>query len=273
MSGSRAYGVETPESDWDSRGVCVPPARYLLGLSSFEQHQDERGDHVVFALAKFARLALAGNPNLIELLWTDGPALLVVSPLGERLLAARERFLSRRLGQRFCGYAAGQLERIRRHRVWLEAPPTEPDPAAYGGQRAEGQVRFADPARQTEFRAAQRRWRDYQRWRAERNPRRAALEERFGYDTKHAMHLCRLLTMGLEALREGAIRVRRPDADWLRAVREGLYDYDQLLAWAAAQEAEVRAAEASSPLPEEPDEAAVEELVIELQQRVLAGER
>ncbi len=30
VAGSRAYGLDTPESDTDTRGVCIPPAEMLL---------------------------------------------------------------------------------------------------------------------------------------------------------------------------------------------------------------------------------------------------
>jgi predicted nucleotidyltransferase len=52
--------------------------------------------------------------------------------------------------------------------------------------------------RERRFRAAQKHWQSFQRWRAERNPMRADLESRYGYDTKHAMHLIRLMRTGLE---------------------------------------------------------------------------
>src|SRR6185369_13533316 len=58
LAGSRAHGLETAESDEDSRGVCIPDKRCLLGLSQFEQWESAGGDHVVYALAKFARLAI-----------------------------------------------------------------------------------------------------------------------------------------------------------------------------------------------------------------------
>ena len=228
---------------------------------------------MVYGLEKFARLALAGNPNLLETLFCEDEALLEVTPLGERLLSARDLFLSRRVGERFCGYASAQLERIRRHRRWIEDPPTEPALAAFGASEAEGRVRWPHAAAQRDYKAAHKRWRQYQAWRAGRNPKRAALEEAYGYDTKHAMHLCRLLVMGQEILREGRVQVRRPDAEWLRAVRGGLYSYPDLLAWAAEQTASLAELEASSPLPEEPDTAAVDALVVELQERFHYGER
>lgn len=271
LCGSRAYGLEGPESDWDTRGVCVPPKRFLLGLERFEQQVSDDDDHVVYGLEKFARLALAGNPNLLETLFCEDEALLEVTPLGERLLSARDLFLSRRVGERFCGYAQAQLERIRRHRRWIEDPPTEPALAAFGASEAEGRVRWPHAAAQRDYKAAHKRWRQYQAWRAGRNPKRAALEEAYGYDTKHAMHLCRLLVMGQEILREGRVQVRRPDGEWLRAVRGGLYSYPDLLAWAAEQTASLAELEASSPLPEEPDTAAVDALVVELQERFHFG--
>lgn len=58
---------------------------------------------------------------------------------------------------------------------------------------------------------------------------RAELEAQHGYDTKHAMHLVRLLRMGEEILSTGRVNVRREDADELMAIRKGALSYDQLL--------------------------------------------
>lgn len=41
LSGSRAYGLDHPGSDFDTRGVCIPPLEYHLGLHTFEQHEAE----------------------------------------------------------------------------------------------------------------------------------------------------------------------------------------------------------------------------------------
>ena len=71
LSSSRAYSLEQPDSDIDTRGVCIPPLEYHLGLLTFEQHENKTSAHVVFALTKFMRLALQGNPNFIEVLNTD----------------------------------------------------------------------------------------------------------------------------------------------------------------------------------------------------------
>lgn len=114
------------------------------------------------------------------------------------------------------------------------------------------------------YRGALRRWEAYEAWRAERNPARAELERRFGYDTKHAMHLVRLMKMGIEALATGDLSVRRPDADELRAIRDGALSYDALVARAESLRAQMVAAAASSSLPADVDPAFVDALVLEL---------
>jgi hypothetical protein len=261
-AGSQAYGLDTPESDLDTRGICMPPKEALLGLTPFEQHQDETGDNVVFSLQKFVRLALEGNPNLIETLFTED--ILFINNFGERLLEQRQRFLSRRVAERFGHYALQQLKRMENHHRWWANPPQQPDPRDYGAvTSSSGAYRFPDAQRKLAFERDGKVWSHYERWRRERNPKRAALEQKFGYDTKHAMHLCRLLKMGQEIVSRGEVLVRRPDAPWLRQVREGLFNYQELLQWAQSQEMQLRELRERSPLPEQPDQLAIERLLIE----------
>jgi predicted nucleotidyltransferase len=271
-SGSRAYGLERPDSDEDTRGVCIPPVEYLLGLQTFEQHEDETQNHTAFALAKFVRLALDANPNIIETLYTDPQHILCINRHGERLVAARSLFLSRRVGERFSGYAIDQLQRMERHHRWLVDPPASPPrPEEFGARDVGGRYRWPHTDAERAYRAAAKHWANYQAWLRNRNPARAELEARYGYDTKHAMHLLRLLRMGEEILREGVVRVLRPDAEWLLMVRNGALTYDQVLTYAAEHKARLAATTAHSPLPEEPDEKAADRLLIELQSEYLFG--
>jgi predicted nucleotidyltransferase len=272
VAGSQAYGLDRPESDLDVRGVCIPPRRYLLGLSAFEQweEQDESGDTTIYALAKFVSLALACNPNIIELLYTDPRHVLYIDTYGQRLVEHRHLFLSKQARHTFAGYAISQLRRIERHHRWLVNPPDhKPTQEEFGGWSVEGRYKFPDHEAYQAYQAALKHWNQYQTWRKDRNPARAELERRYGYDTKHAMHLLRLLKMGAEILETGHVQVYRPDREWLAAVRDGLLTYEELLELAASYEARLGHLYERSTLPDEPDSEAAEALVVELQERFL----
>ena len=90
-----------------------------------------------------------------------------------------------------------------------------------------------------EFKMLLEKHNQYWTWKKERNKTRSALEEEFGYDTKHAMHLVRLLRMGVEALRDGEIVVRRPDAKELLSIRNGAWKYEELVEYAEHMNHEV----------------------------------
>jgi len=70
---------------------------------------------------------------------------------------------------------------------------------------------------------------NYWTWKENRNKKRSALEEQHGYDTKHAMHLIRLMRMCKELLEDGVVNVKRNDAADLLEIRNGKYTYAELL--------------------------------------------
>lgn len=287
LGGSQAHGTARAGSDVDVRGVCVVPLRERLSLfGRFEQHEGElpgpllarverhlraraSGDDglapvvvppktecLVFELGKFVSLLAAANPSALEVLFTDERDWVLDTPTWRALHAQRQLFLTRRVHQTFVGYAHAQLKRIETHRAWLLSPPThEPTRSAFGPPGAPG-----DKA----YRAARKRWAQYLSWQAHRNAQRAALERAHGYDTKHAMHLVRLMRMGLEALETGALNVRREDAEELRAIRDGALTFVELSA--LADELTQRMAEVAptSPLPEDVDTARVDDLAVGL---------
>ncbi len=119
--------------------------------------------------------------------------------------------------------------------------------------------------RERRYRASQRAWEQYRTWQRLRNPARAVLEAKFGYDTKHGAHLVRLLRMGREIVETGEVHVwrRDRDGDELMAIRNGAWSYEVLVDH-AEQEAERLRRVAHSPLPMAPDIDAVNKLVVGL---------
>jgi predicted nucleotidyltransferase len=129
-SGSHAYGLATPTSDLDFKGVCIEPKRCHFGfVQSFEQQErlankGHDADSVVYSLKKFARLATECNPNVIEVLFGDEDGIVEVDDFGWQLLENRDLFLSKKARWTFAGYAHSQVKRIETHRRWLLDPPT-----------------------------------------------------------------------------------------------------------------------------------------------------
>lgn len=112
LVGSHAYGLEHADSDRDYRGVYMADPVELLGLHEpKEQFEHHAPDLVVFELGKFARLARAANPNVLEILW--GPVV-VEDGIGARLRAERDLFLSQRVRDTYIGYAKAQVRRALR---------------------------------------------------------------------------------------------------------------------------------------------------------------
>jgi predicted nucleotidyltransferase len=289
-AGSHAYGLATPESDLDLRGVVIPPKEYFLGFAHrFEQAESREPDLVLYEIRKFFTLAAACNPSILELLWTDAQDYLLVTSLGRRLLDHRSLFLSRRARRTFSGYAIAQLKRIQTHRRWLMQPPThKPTRAEFGlpetallsadilgaveaVEREAAQDLSAFPAhvmdlyrQERGYRNALREWQQYEHWKRYRNPKRAELEAKTGYDSKHAMHLVRLMKSCREILTTGQVIVKRPDHEELLAIREGAWSYEQLMQWSEHEEQALEAVATQSPLPAAPDLAKLDALCMDL---------
>jgi hypothetical protein len=112
------------------------------------------------------------------------------------------------------------------------------------------------------YRSALRQWESYQAWKTEQNPARAQLEERWGYDTKHAMHLVRLMQTGLELLLTGELHVRRADAGKLNDLRDGALSFEALMELAERLQAEMKAAATTTTLAEDVDRDVIDALAL-----------
>jgi predicted nucleotidyltransferase len=109
--GSRAYGLDSDESDTDRRGIYLPPADLQWSLYGVpEQLENEETQEAYWELQKFLIMALKGNPNILECLYT--PIVEFASPLAQELLEMRSTFLSQIVYQTYNGYVMSQFKRI-----------------------------------------------------------------------------------------------------------------------------------------------------------------
>lgn len=117
--GSKAYGLDTPQSDVDRLGVFMAPTRVMLGLTASQvsetTYHTTSPDLTLHEVGKFCRLALQCNPSILELLWL--PRYETLTMAGSRLLQIRESFLyTEGVKGAYGGYANDQLRKlINRH--------------------------------------------------------------------------------------------------------------------------------------------------------------
>lgn len=297
--GSHAYGTNIEGSDEDFKGVCIKPKECYFGfMQRFEQfeHMGSKSDgidKVVYSLDKFASLAADCNPNIIEILHVDDNDVLHMDEFGEQLRSVRDKFLSKKAKFTFAGYAHAQLKRIKTHRSWLLDPPkgapvredfglsdshkvSKSELGAFDSMNEQG---LADElpkgvitlfVKEKAYQAAKTHYDQYNNWVKSRNVARAELEAKFGLDTKHAMHLVRLMRMCKEILVTGKVQVKRPDFEELISIRNGAWSYDQIVAHAETLDAECDQLYLTSTLKKEPDRAALDRFVIDLTDRYLS---
>lgn len=109
--GSRAYGLDEPDSDTDRRGVYLPPADLhwsLYGVPAQIEREGTQECH--WELGNFLVMALKANPNVLETFWS--PIVERSTPLGEELVAMRGAFLSRIVYQTYNGYTLSQFRKL-----------------------------------------------------------------------------------------------------------------------------------------------------------------
>ena len=109
--GSRAYGLDTADSDTDRRGIYLPPAELHWSLYGVpEQLENEATQEAYWEIQKFIILALKANPNVLECLYS--PLVETKTTLADELLQMRTIFLSRLVYQTYNGYVMSQFKKM-----------------------------------------------------------------------------------------------------------------------------------------------------------------
>jgi hypothetical protein len=136
--GSGVHGTAVSgQDDRDEMGLCLEPPRFVTGLARvpngiggegpavvFEQYErhtawDRPGgtanrsgagdlDVIIYSARKWARLALAGNPTVLLVLFVPDEEVVFRNPVGAELTGNAHRFVSRLAADRFRGYLRAQ---------------------------------------------------------------------------------------------------------------------------------------------------------------------
>jgi predicted nucleotidyltransferase len=111
ISGSKAFGLDTPQSDTDLKGVFYLPREQFYGLNYIPQVSNGTNDEVYYELGRFVELLTRNNPNILEILATPDNCVLYRHPLMNRLDIGM--FLSKLCKDTFAGYAITQIRKAR----------------------------------------------------------------------------------------------------------------------------------------------------------------
>ena len=309
LSGSYSYGTNVKGSDLDIRGITLNQKSDLIGLTQFEQYTDDHTDTVIYALNKIVTLFLNCNPNTIELLGLNPEHYLYLNEIGTMLLENKKVFLSRRAIQSFGGYADAQIRRLQTALARDSFPQSEKEQHALNSIRnmmygfntsyksfESGSLEIfldkaVNPELETEIfvNASLTHYplRDYAGiWNAMTNVLKSydkvGKREKRKDDlhlNKHAMHLIRLFLMAIDILEKGEINTYRANEhSLLMDIRSGAYRtadggfHESFYEMLSDYEKRFRYAAENTDLPEEPDLAKVQDLMMTINERVVRDE-
>jgi hypothetical protein len=109
ISGSKAYGLDTPTSDTDIKGIFILPKEEYYGLNYIAQINNETNDIVFYELGRFMELLSVNNPNILELLNTPENAIIYKHPYLSEIKP--ELILSKLCSNTFGKFALSQIKK------------------------------------------------------------------------------------------------------------------------------------------------------------------
>ncbi|RQO72723.1 nucleotidyltransferase [Pedobacter sp. KBW01] len=111
LSGSKAYGLDTPQSDTDIKGIYYMPKEMFFGLKYIPQISNDSNDEVYYEIGRFVELLIKNNPNIVEILATPDECILYRNPIMNKLNI--DIILSKLCKDTFGGYALTQIRKAK----------------------------------------------------------------------------------------------------------------------------------------------------------------
>lgn len=309
LGGSHAYGTNTENSDTDIRGCVLNTKAQILGNENFEVFENRDTDTVIYGFNKFVKLLTSVNPNCLEALGLKPEHYLYVHPIGQELIDKRKMFLSKRVVHTFGSYAQSQARRLDNKAARLVGQAEREQHILNSINNASYDFKnkfftfpddsiklYLDAAVSEDFEKeifmdihlSHYPLRDYKSMWSEMNN---IVKEygKFGkrntnaiaHDklAKHMCHLIRLYLMCFDILeKEEIITYREADHDLLMEIRAGKYldeerqPISEFYEMVNEFEKRLDYAKENTSLPDSPDNKAIEEFVISVNERVVRGD-
>lgn len=111
--GSQAYGIATPTSDIDKKGVFIQDEDSILGFGYIDQVSDTKNDQTFYEIKRFIELLASNNPNILELLNLPEDCIIHKDPIFDLVLEYKNDFITKMCRHSFGGYAVEQIRKAR----------------------------------------------------------------------------------------------------------------------------------------------------------------
>lgn len=230
VMGSRAYGTNSPDADYDCYGFCIPPKNVVFPHLSgeiegfgrqkkrFEQFESKKiftetkqeWGFDIYNITKFFMLLSENNPNVIDAIFTPADCILKQTTVGTMVKEKRKLFLHKGSYHKFKGYLYSQMNK-------------------------------AENAKKAG---------------------RAELVEKYGWDTKFLSHCFRLATELEQILETGDLDLRK-NADEIKAIKNGLISLQDVKQKIGNMEEKLDKLYLESPLPYSPDMDKIKQLLLD----------
>jgi len=257
--GSHLYGTDTPDSDTDYKGIFLPTARQMLlgkipkcysyctKQGSESKNTKEDTDTEIYSLHYFLDLACSGQTVALDMLHATENMIVESSTIWEDIVAERHRFYTRNL-QAFVGYARRQAAKygIKGSRLndtkmvidFLESLDPEMKMFEVWDKLPLGEhVKMAkNPiTEQEEYEVCGRKVQMgatigyclevFKKYYSNYGKRAKMAAENQGIDWKAVSHALRAALQTKQILTEKTITFPLKEADYLRRVKQGKFDY------------------------------------------------
>lgn len=331
ISGSRAYGLATPNSDTDIRGIFILPKEQFYSLDYVGQINNETNDIAYYELRKFIELCAKNNPNILEMLNIPEECILYKHPLFDEI--KKEHFLSKLCKNTFANYAFTQIKKARGlnkkivNPVEKERKSVEDFCIVRKGKKSTTLKMFLSEknlegkhcglakvshmkncynlfySKEAQYQGISRenanevclssipkeeepigmlyfnldgystyckKYKEYWSWVEKRNEERykSNISHSKNYDAKNMMHTFRLLHMAKEIGETGSLHVKRKDRDYLLAIKNAEFEYDDLVKKAEEIRDQLDVIYENSNLQEKPDLELINKLLVSIRNKL-----
>lgn len=223
VSGSRLYGTNRENSDYDYRGFVLPPYEYLIGVATFKcQELAEEEDTKLYSLEDFFKMLSNGDPQCTELLYVPEDKVKRTSEYYDLLKENRQHFVSNVIYKRLMGFSNSEwrkamAEKFKFGKMAPDDERTRLNMLNFFRERGAPKVEIDEMLE---------RFDSYRKKEivpsvSNLGAKRKADYEKYGFCVSSACHSIRLMGELIELMQTGEITFPRPDAEFLKKIRVG----------------------------------------------------